>query len=75
MADIGGETGGGVKGDLSAVKLRFNDGNGYGLMVEGGGRVLHRRGGGLGASGAAAAQAGRRRSTGAVRRKKTVVGP
>jgi hypothetical protein len=37
MADIEGETGGGVNGDLSAVKLRFNGGNGCGLMVEGGG--------------------------------------
>jgi hypothetical protein len=37
MAGIRGETGGGVKGDLSAVKLRFNESNGCGLMVEGGG--------------------------------------
>jgi hypothetical protein len=75
MAGIVGETGGGMKGDLSVVKLRFNESNDYCLMVEGGGGVLHRRRGGLGASGAAVAQAGRRRSAGAVRRKKTTVGP
>jgi hypothetical protein len=40
MASIGGETGGSVKGDLSAVKLQFNEGNGCSLMVEGGG-ILH----------------------------------
>jgi hypothetical protein len=40
MAGIRGEMGGGMKGDLTAVKLRFNEGNGCGLMVEGGG-VLH----------------------------------
>jgi hypothetical protein len=68
-----GETGGGMKGDLSVVKLRFSEGNGCGLMVEGGGSCTE--GGGHGASGAAAMQAGRWRLAGAVRRKKTAVGP
>jgi hypothetical protein len=64
------------EGNLSAVNLRFNEGNGCGLMVEGGGGGLAPKEGGLGASGAATAQARRRGSTGAVRRKKKVaVGP
>jgi hypothetical protein len=37
VAGIRGEMGGGVNGDLSALKLRFRGGNGCSLMVEGGG--------------------------------------
>jgi hypothetical protein len=65
------------EGDLSVVKIRFNEGNGCGLMVEGGGGGLApKEGGGLDALGAAVAQAGRQRSVDAVRRKKKMaVGP
>jgi hypothetical protein len=61
MAGIGGETGGSVHGDLSALKLQFKrggGGNGCGLVLKGGGSCTG-GGGGHGGSGAAAVQARR----------------
>jgi hypothetical protein len=60
MAGIGGETGGSMHGDLSALKLQFKrgGGNGCGLVLKGGGSCTG-GGGGHGGSGAAAVQARR----------------